>query len=71
MFNTRNELLNLISMVSMTLVFLDPDGTIAQADMLDHNNLYMGFDVGQSVVTGTFGRQVSMIYEDDDELEEF
>ena len=67
MFNEYDDMLNMICMVSMSLVFLVPDGTIGDNDMANHNNLYNQFAYGQSVgVTGTFGRQVSFAYEDDD-----
>lgn len=68
MFNTRNELLNLISIVSMSLVFLDPDGVIGQGDMLDHNNLYMGFDIAEdAVIPGGFAGNIMNYYDDDEE----
>ena len=67
MFETRNNLPNLLGMVSMTLIFLDPDGVIGVEDMADHNNLYMGFTYEQSAsvdfpFVGTFGA-----YYDDEE----
>ncbi len=68
MFNTRKELLNVLGMVSMSLVFLDPDGVIATEDQADHNNLYVGFSYGQSqaAATNSFAGKM-MIYEDDEE----
>ncbi len=68
MFNTRKELLNLVGMVSMTLIFLDPNGTIATEDQADHNNLYVGFAYTQTAETATFPfLGVSGAYYDDDE----
>lgn len=67
MFDTRNELLNLMGIVSpMSLIFLDPDGLIAQSDMLDHNRLYMGFELeeGPVVISGTFA---SKMHDEDEE----
>lgn len=66
MFDTRNELLNLVSIVSMSLVFLDPDGTIGTGDMADHNHLYMGFAFAQSVVVGSFGNHLAGYQEEEE-----
>lgn len=67
MFDTRNELLNLISIVSMSLVFLDPDGTIGTGDLANHDNLYMGFAFEQSLVTGSFSNHICGLYEEEEE----
>lgn len=65
-FNTRNELLNAITLVSFNLVFLDPDGAIGQPDMLDHDILYMGFDLEQSVDTGSFASKMVLFFDDEE-----
>lgn len=58
----------MISMVSMTLIFLDPDGVIATEDQADHNNLYVGFTYSESASAATFPfLGVSGAYYDDDE----
>lgn len=68
MFNTRKELLNLVGMVSMTLIFLDPNGVINTEDEADHNNLYVGFTYTKTASAATFPfLGVSGAYYDDDE----
>ena len=69
MFNEYNDMLNAICMVSMTLVFLVPDGTIGDDDMADHNNLYNQFAYGQSVsAAGTFAMHLQGMYEEEEEF---
>ena len=68
MFNTRKELLNLVGMVSMTLIFLDPNGLIETEDQANHNNLYVGFTYSQSeaIITGGFAGFMVGYYEDEE-----
>lgn len=70
MFNTRNELLNLICMVSMNLVFLDPDGAIGVDDLANHNHLYSQFTYAQvtpPAATGSFAGHLGMYFDDEEE----
>jgi hypothetical protein len=69
MFDTRNELLNLTTIINpMGLTFLDPDGTIGQADILNHNRLYMGFELSEAPpVLGGFGGKVLVLYDEEEE----
>lgn len=69
MFDTRNELLNLTTIIyPMSLIFLDPDGVIGQDDILNHSRLYMGFDLAEApAVIGGFGGKVMGMYEEDEE----
>lgn len=68
MFNTRNELLNLISIVSVSMVFLDPDGVIGQDDRLNHNSLYMGLGVTEDeVIPGGFAGGMMLYYDDEED----
>lgn len=61
-------MLNLICMVSMSLIFMDPDGTIGTDDMANHNNLYSGFSYSQSdaVITDGFAGYMVGYYEDEE-----
>jgi hypothetical protein len=69
MFNTRKELLNVLGMVSMSLVFLDPDGAITTEDQADHNNLYVGFTYSQSqaAITDSFAGKMMIFYDEEDD----
>lgn len=68
MLTTYREMQNLLGMVSMSLIFMEPKATISDPEMANHNHLYSGFTYSQSASAATFPfLGISGAYYDDDE----
>lgn len=69
MLTTYREMQNLLNMVTMTLIFIEPDASIANDDMANHNHLYSGFSysVSAPVITDSFAGKLMIFYDEEEE----
>lgn len=67
MFETRNQMLNVMGMMSGMFIFLDADAAVGQDDLANHNKVYIGFEYGESAVLQGFGGFMINYYDDEED----
>jgi hypothetical protein len=70
MLTTKREMQNLLNMVTMTLIFIEPDASIGNDDMANHNHLYSDFaySVSAPVVSpDSFAGKMMIFYDEEDD----